>query len=123
VTRLHAVAVGALGVLSLAVLITPWYSLDDYTPNGWDATWWARIALVAALGAIVALRVGRAREAAVLAVVALLCVLFRTIAVPDFGFGFDGLKVGTERSWGLWVALAAALVGVVAAARLAHRPA
>jgi hypothetical protein len=115
---LRDVAVTALGVLALAVVLTPWYALDDYTPNGWDATWWARIALVAALAAIVALRLGRAREAALLAALALACVAFRTIVVPDFGFGFDGLEVPVERRFGLWVALAAAGVATASAVRL-----
>ena len=76
----------------------------------------------AAIAAIVALRVGRAREAAAGALVALACVAFRAIAVPDFGFGFDGLEVPTAREFGLWIAMAAALVATAAAARLATRP-
>jgi hypothetical protein len=122
VTRLHTVAVGALGLLALSVVLTPWYSLDDYTPNGWDATWWARLALLGALAAIVALRLGRSHEAALFATVALGCVVFRVVAVPDFGFGFDGLDVGTERDWGLWVAVAAAIAAVTVTARLAGYP-
>jgi hypothetical protein len=108
------VALGACGILALSVVLTPWYALDDYVPNGWDATWWARVALVAALGAALALQFDRRREAICLVAVALACVVFRTIAVPDFGFGFDGLPVHVERRWGLWVALAAAIVALVA---------
>jgi peptidoglycan/LPS O-acetylase OafA/YrhL len=103
-------------VLALAVVLTPWYMLGDYRPNGWDATWWARIALVAALGGALALRFGRRREALVPIAIALACVAFRAIVPPDFGFAFDGLKVPVERCWGLWVALAAGVVALVAAA-------
>jgi hypothetical protein len=107
-------ALGSCAVLALAVVLTPWYALDDYVPNGWDATWWARIALVAALAAALALRLGRRREALALLVVALACVAFRAIAPPDFGFSFDGLDVPVERRWGLWLALVAAVVALAA---------
>ena len=106
------VALGACGVLALAVVLTPWYALDDYVPNGWDATWWARAALVAALVAALALRFGRRTEAIAFAAVALACVIFRVIAVPDFGFAFNGLDVPVERRWGLWLALAAGVVAL-----------
>ena len=33
-------------------MLLPWYALDDYVPNGWDATWWARLALGAALAGL-----------------------------------------------------------------------
>jgi hypothetical protein len=119
--RLGNVALGGCALLALAVVLTPWYALDDYVPNGWDATWWARIALVAALAAAVALRLGRRREALALLVVALACVVFRAIAVPDFGFGFDGLDVPVERRWGLWVALGAGVVALGATVLLKRR--
>jgi hypothetical protein len=109
------IAIGGCGVLALSVVLTPWYALGDYVPNGWDATWWARGALVAALAGALALRLGRDREAVVLIAVALACVVVRVIFVPDFGFGFDGLDVPVERRWGLWVALAAAVVALAAA--------
>ena len=101
-------------MLALSVVLTPWYALDDYVPNGWDATWWARGALVAALAAALALQFGRRREASVLIAIALACVVVRVIAVPDFGFGFDGLHVPVERRWGIWVSLAAGAVALVA---------
>jgi hypothetical protein len=119
--NLRRAAVAALALLGVAVVLAPWYTLATYTPNGWDATWWARGALVAAVVAIAALRAGRDREAAALAGVALACVLFRAIVPPDFGLGFDGLDVPTERSWGLWVALGAALLGLAAAVGLERR--
>jgi hypothetical protein len=101
-------------VLALSVVLTPWYALDDYVPNGWDATWWARGALVAALAGALALQFGRRREALALIAAALACVVVRVVAVPDFGFGFDGLNVPVERRWGLWLALAAGAVALVA---------
>ena len=110
------IALGACAVLALSVVLTPWYALDDYVPNGWDATWWARIALVAALAAAVALRLGRRREALALIAVALACVAFRAIVVPDFGFSFDGLDVPVARRWGLWLAVAAGVVALGATA-------
>ncbi len=116
--NLRYAALAALAVLGLAVVLAPWFELDTYTPNGWDATWWARGALAAAIVAIVALRIGRDREAAGLAALALACIVFRAIVPPDFGLGFDGLDVPTERSWGLWVALGAALLGFAAAAAI-----
>jgi hypothetical protein len=114
-------AIGGSALVALAVVLTPWYALDAYEPNGWDATWWARGAALAALVAIVALRLGRDREAAALIVVALGCVAYRVIAVPDFGFGFDGLDVPVERRWGLFVALAGALVAAAAVGALLRR--
>lgn len=110
------VALGACAVLALSVVLTPWYALDDYVPNGWDATWWARGALVAALAAALALRFDRRREALALIAVALACVVVRTVVLPDFGFGFDGLHVPVERRWGLWLALTAGVVALAAAA-------
>jgi hypothetical protein len=110
------VALGACGILALAVVLTPWYALDDYVPNGWDSTWWARGALVAAVAGALALRFGRRREALVLIAVALACVAFRAIVPPDFGFSFDGLDVPVERRWGLWLALAAGVAALLAIA-------
>jgi hypothetical protein len=115
-------AIGASAVLALATVLLPWYALDDYEPNGWDATWWARAALVAAIVNIAALRRGRDRLAAGAAALSLALVAIRTAAPPDFGFGFDGLKVPVERQAGCWVALAASLLALLASARLAWRP-
>ena len=112
--RPRNVALGACAVLALSVVLTPWYALDDYVPNGWDATWWARIALAAALAGALALRMGRRREALALIAIALACVVVRVVVVPDFGFSFDGLHVPVERRWGVWLALAASLVALAA---------
>ena len=117
---LRSAALAALALLGLATVLVPWFTLDTYTPNGWDATWWARGALAAAIAAIVALRIRRDREAAVLAALALACVAVRAIVPPDFGLAFDGLDVPTERVWGLWVALAAAAAALAATLRLAR---
>jgi hypothetical protein len=106
------VALGGCALLALAVVLSPWYALDDYVPNGWDATWWARIALVAALAAAVALRRGYRREAIGLLAVAVACVAFRAIVPPDFGFSFDGLDVPVERRWGLGLALVAGIIAL-----------
>ena len=119
--RTRAIALAAAALVALSVALTPWYALDEYVPNGWDATSWARAAALAALAAAAALRFGRDREAAVLAAAALVCVAFRTAVLPDFGFAFDGLAVPVERRWGLYVALAAAIVALAASARIASR--
>jgi hypothetical protein len=120
----RAIAVLANAVLALSVALLPWYALDAYEPNGWDATWWARAAAAAAILAVVLLRLGRDRPAALVAAVALACVAVRVIAPPDFGFGFDGLTVPVERRAGCWVALGSAALALLASARLAwSRPA
>ena len=105
----------AFALLGLAVVLLPWYRLDDYTPNGWDATWWARLALLAAVVGLALAHVdelGRVRLAA--AAIAVLAVAFRLAVPPDFGFAFDGLEVPTERAPGAPVALAAALLALAA---------
>jgi hypothetical protein len=119
--RTRSGAIAAAGVLGLATVVTPWYALASYVPNGWDATWWARVALAMAVLAILALRLCRDREAAALLLVALACVAFRVISLPDFGFRFDGIDVPVERRWGLWLALAAAVVALALAAALIRR--
>ncbi len=110
---------------ALAVVLAPWYRLGDYTPNGWDATWWARLALLAAVVGLAIAHVeelARVRLAA--AAVAVLAIAFRLAVPPDFGFGFDGLEVGTERAVGAPIALAAALLALgPEALRLRARPA
>ena len=113
---MRRLALVACAVLVLSVALTPWYALDDYVPNGWDATWWARIAAILAVAAAIGLRLNRDRLATPIIAAALACVVFRVIAVPDFGLGFDGLHVPVERRWGLWVALAAAVVELIGAA-------
>jgi hypothetical protein len=115
-------AVAANAVTGLAVVLLPWYSLDAYEPNGWDATWWARAAVAAALAAIVALRFDRYRLAAVIAAACAAAVAYRTAQPPDFGFAFDGLTVPVGRQAGCWVALASALVALLSSARLAWAP-
>jgi peptidoglycan/LPS O-acetylase OafA/YrhL len=107
VSRLSLARAG-FALAALAIVLPPWFALDDYVPNGWDATWFARIALFACLAgvALTSLQLyPRARAA--LAALAVAAVAFRLAAPPDFGFGFDGLEVPTERRVGPWAALAA----------------
>lgn len=122
VASIRALATAASAVLALSVVLLPWYSLDAYEPNGWDATWWARAALGAALLTIIALQFGRDRVAAAVALLAVAFVAYRTAQLPDFGFGFDGLKVPVERLAGCWVALGASFLALLASSRLALRP-
>ena len=117
--RLRALAIAASGVAGLSVVVLPWYALDAYEPNGWDATWWARAAVAAALINILALRFNRPRLATLAAACALTLIAIRTAAPPDFGFGFDGLKVPVERRAGCWVALGSSLLALLASSRLA----
>jgi hypothetical protein len=118
------IAIAASAVLALSVVLLPWYALDDYQPNGWDATWWARAAAAAALAAIIAMRFAAVRIGAAFALLAAAFVSYRTAQLPDFGFDFDGLTVPVERQAGCWVALAAALMALLASLRLAaSRPA
>jgi hypothetical protein len=109
----------ASAVLALSVALLPWYALDAYEPNGWDATWWARGAAIAAIATIALLRFALYRTATVVAAFALACVAVRVISPPDFGFAFDGLSVPVERRIGCWVALASSLVALSVSARLA----
>jgi hypothetical protein len=115
------VAIAASAVLALSVAFLPWYALDAYEPNGWDATWWARGAAAAALVTIVLLRFRLYAAASVAAAAALACVLVRVISPPDFGFGFDGLTVPVERRIGCWVALASSSLALLASLALAWR--
>jgi hypothetical protein len=109
----------ASAVLALSVVLLPWYALDAYEPNGWDATWWARAAAIAAIVTIALLRFGLHRLATLVAAVAVACVAVRVIAPPDFGFGFDGLSVPVERRVGCWLALGSSLLALLSSARLA----
>ena len=109
------VSQAGFALLGLAVVVLPWYTLDDYQPNGWDATWWARLALLAALVGLATTqdeRLGRVRIAA--AAVAVAAVAIRLAVPPDFGFDFDGLDVPTERHVGAPIALVGALMALAA---------
>ena len=119
---MRPIAIAANAALALSVALLPWYALDAYEPNGWGATWWARGAALCALAGIVALRLGRDRLAAAAAVLGVALVAVRVAAPPDFGFGFDGLKVPVERRAGCWVALSAAALALLASSRLALSP-
>jgi hypothetical protein len=100
-------------IAALAVVLLPWYRLDDYTPNGWDATWWARLALLAAVVGLATTHVEGMERVRIGAAVAIVLVVGWRLAVPpDFGFAFDGLDVPTERRLGAPVALAGALLAL-----------
>jgi hypothetical protein len=117
-------------ITALAVVLAPWYALDDYVPNGWDATWWARLAALAGM-ALASAEAARARlpldrrlAARIrigLAALAAAAVAFRLAVPPDFGFAFDGLEVPTERRVGPVLALAAALLALGAELALERR--
>jgi hypothetical protein len=113
----RALLLGGSAVLALSTILLPWYELGAYEPNGWEATWLAGLALVAALGGIVLARVApSSRWALWLALAALAAVAVRVAFPPDFGFGFDGLDVPVERAIGCWVALGAATLAAIGAA-------
>lgn len=109
-------------VLALATVLLPWYRLDDYTPNGWDATWWARLALTAAVvGLALGSVKGMSRIRLAAAGIAVLAIAYRLAVPPDFGFAFDGLEVPTERGIGAPIALAGALTALAAELLRARR--
>ena len=102
---------GRLGLAAtgIAIALLPFFKLDDYTPNGWDASWWIRLALIASL---IGLVVERLRLAA--AAIAVATIALRLAVPPDFGLDYDGLNVPTERAFGVYVALAAAITALLA---------
>ena len=105
---------------ALATVLLPWYRLDDYTPNGWEATDWGKLALVAAVaGLALATTEAAPRARLALAALAATAIAYRLAFPPDFGFDFDGLDVPTERRVGLPVALAAGLLALAAETRRA----
>ena len=102
---------------ALAAVLLPWFALDDHTPNGWDASAWGKVALLAAVAGLALAALDLLPELRMaLAAVAVATIAFRLAVPPDFGFGFDGLEVPTERRIGAPVALATALVALVAEA-------
>jgi hypothetical protein len=104
------------GALAGAVVALPWYSLDPYVGTGWQATAWARVALVLALtGGALAVLGDRVLPAAC-SLAALGLVLAWVAVPPELGFGFGDLPVPVERRWGCWAALAAALAAAALAA-------
>jgi hypothetical protein len=121
VRNVAGVAIAASAVVALSVAVLPWFALDAYEPNGWDATWWARGAAAAAIVTIALLRFRLYAVAVATAAVALACVLVRVVAPPDFGFGFDGLAVPVERRIGCWVALGSSALALLASGLMAWR--
>jgi hypothetical protein len=119
VRRLALAALATFAVTALAAVLLPWYALDAYRPNGWDATWFARAAALVAVAGMVAVRLERPRVATAIAAAAVALIAYRVAVPPDFGFGFDGLTVPVERLAGCWVALGSSLLALLASARLA----
>ena len=114
--RRRTAALVANAGLALAVVLLPWYALDEYVPTGWQATWLARVALLLALAALALVRLGRPRrELLAVSAPAFALVALRVAVPPDFGFDFAGLEVPVERRFGCFVGLAAATVALVAA--------
>ena len=117
--RLRVLGIAASAVTGLATVLLPWYELDAYRPNGWDATWWARGAAAAAMATIIALRLHRYRLATFIAALSAAAIAYRVAQPPDFGLAFDGLTVPVRRQAGCWVALGSSLLALLASARLA----
>ena len=110
-----SLARAGFALAALAIVLLPWFALDDYVPNCWDATWFARVALVACLAGIALTSLElHPRARAALAAVAIAAAAFRLAVPPDFGFGFDGLDVPTERRVGPWAALAGLVLALLA---------
>lgn len=121
-TRARGAALASSGLLAASILLLPWYALGAYEPNGWDATFWLRVALVLAVLNLVGVRAAeRASGSVPLAAAALALVALRVLLPPDFGFDFDGLEVPVERRVGAWIGLAAA-AGALAAAMAGRGP-
>ena len=121
-TWARGAALASSGLLAASILLLPWYGLGAYEPNGWDATFWLRVALVLAVLNLVGVRAReRASGSVPLAAAALVLVALRVLLPPDFGFDFDGLEVPVERRVGAWIGLAAA-AGALAAALAGRSP-
>ena len=119
---LRHLARAGFALTALAIVLLPWFALDDHTPNGWDATWWARLALVATLAGLILTQLDTApRVRLALAAVATAAIAFRLAVPPEFGFGFDGLDVPTERRIGAPIALATAAAALLGEALRARR--
>lgn len=114
--RRHAsvLSMGASALLAVVILLLPWYALGEYVPNGWDATFWLRVAVVLVILGILRVR-GGGPPSVPLAATVLALVAFRVALPPDFGFDFDGLEVPVERRAGAYAGLALASVALVAA--------
>ena len=111
----------AKAALAVSVFVGPWFALYRYTPNGWYATWWARLVLLVAAINLVLMAAdlfGRAQVA--LAALTVAAVALRVVWPPDFGFAFDGLQVPVTRRPGVWVALGLAVLALALTA-LARR--
>ncbi len=111
---LRAGAMSASAALAVSVFVGPWFALFRYTPNGWHATSWARVALLFALANVVltAFSLVPAIRVAVAAIAAA-AVAIRLIWPPDFGLAFNGLGVPVDRRPAIWISFALALAALV----------
>jgi hypothetical protein len=122
-TWARGAALASGGLLAASILLLPWYGLGSYEPNGWDATFWLRVALVLAVLNLVGVRAReRASGSVPLTAAALALVALRVLLPPDFGFDFDGLEVPVERRVGAWIGLAAGAGALAAALAGRSRP-
>ena len=109
----RAAAIAATAALAVSVFVGPWFALYRYTPNGWHATWWARLVLLVAAINLVLLALDRLPPTRVaLAALAAAAVAFRLVWPPDFGLAFDHLDVPVARRAGIWVAIGLALAAL-----------
>src|SRR5438067_3418589 len=90
----RAAGLAASAGFAVSVFVGPWFALFRYTPNGWHATLWARVALLFAVANVVltALALVPAIRVA-LAALATAAVAIRLIWPPDFGLALNGLSV------------------------------
>lgn len=109
----RAAAAAATAGVAVSVFVGQWFQLYRYTPNGWHATWWARLALLLAVAnlALMVLDLLPPVRAA-LAALTLAAIAFRLIWPPDFGLGFDSLAVPVKRCAGVWIAAGLALLAL-----------
>ena len=69
------------------MFVTPWFALYSYEPNGWDATWWARLALLLAVTNLVLMALDLAPPMRIaLAALTLIAISLRLIWPPGFSF-------------------------------------
>jgi hypothetical protein len=124
------IAAAASGVLIVSMLF-PWFSIDtdsasgfDLDGNAWEALGFIDVAVFFAAIAVIGLVVVKAAEPALLkelpwppanvaltaGAVATVLILFRVISPPELDFGdFTGFDFDTNREFGLFLGLAAAL--------------
>jgi hypothetical protein len=121
VTRRTVAFAATLGV-AVSIFVTPWFALYRYEPNGWHATWWARLALLLAVANLALMALDLIPPLRItIAALTFIAISFRLIWPPDFGLAFDGLDVPTARRAGVWIALILSLVALGAELLRARR--